>query len=225
MADNSDMARQPRSLQVLPGHPHHLILRGNNRRRLFSYPSEHRLFLFRLSEASEKQGVPVHTTTQMSNHVHLVVTPRESVQLARFVQCFAQAYAQFRNRRRRASGKLFEERYRSIPITTEEQMAVTTAYVELNPVRAGVCAGASAYRWSTFRVHAGLDAGDPLINRLWTPSSWYLSLGANPSERAAAYVGWFDYYRARDDWSEVYGDPKPPEDRKRFETPARRSAI
>lgn len=218
------MPRLPRSLQVLPGHPHHLILRGNNRRRLFSYPREHRLFLFRLTEASRRQGVPVHTTMQMSNHVHLVVTAQDQLQLSRFVQNVAQTYAQSRNRSRQASGKLFEERYRCIPIATEEQMVVTTTYIELNPVRAGVSDDASAYRWSTFCFHAGVDGGEPLINRLWTPSSWYLSLGATPPERATAYLDSFEHYRARDDWSDVCGDPKPAEDLKRFERPDRSTA-
>lgn len=224
-ADNGDMARRPRSLQILPGHPHHLILRGNNRRRLFSYPKEHRLFLFRLTESSWRHGVPVHTTMQMSNHVHLVVTPQEHLQLARFVQSFAQSYAQLRNRKRGSSGKLFEERYKCVPIATEEQMAITTAYIELNPVRAQIVDTANTYRWSTFRLHAGLDGGEPLINRLWTPSSWYLSLGADPDQRALAYSDWFEHYRARDDWSDVCGDPATASDRKRFERPDRGTAT
>lgn len=225
MADNTDMPRLPRHLQVLPGHPHHIILRGNNRRRLFSYPSEHQLFVFRLAEAGRKHGVPVHTTMQMDNHVHLLVTAREHRQLARFVQRFAQTYAQFRNKRRNATGKLFEERYKCIPIATERQMAITTAYIELNPVRAGICNSPRDYRWSTFRLHSGFEGGEPTVASLWTPSSWYLSLGTDPSERAQTYLDWFEHYRARDEWSEVYRDPTRAGDRKRFQTPDRRKAT
>jgi putative transposase len=219
------MPRRSRALQVVPGNPHHLILRGNNRRRLFSYPSEYRLFLFRMIEASQKHAVPVHTATQMTNHIHLIATAEEHKQLARFVKHFAQTYAQSRNRRRRASGKLFEERYRCIPIMSEKQMAITAAYIELNPVRAGVSEEASGYRWSTFKVHAGFGASDPLIEELWKPSGWYLSLGAAPAERASAYLDWFEHYRARDDWSKVYADPGNPNDRRRVERPDRRTAT
>jgi putative transposase len=162
---------------------------------------------------------------QMSNHVHLIVTASEHRQLSRFVKSFAQSYAQTRNRRRGSSGKLFEERYKCIPVATTEQMAVTTAYIELNPVFAGMCDDAGSYRWTTFRLHAGLDGGERLVNKLWTPSGWYLSLGPDPEARARTYLDWFDHYRERDEWSGVSGDPKPSKGRKRFERPDRSSAI
>ena len=219
------MPRRARKLTVLPGHPHHLILRGNNRRRLFSYPLEYTFFLRRMLKGSKELEVPVHTTMQMSNHVHLIVTPTEHGQLGRFVSSFAQPFAQFRNGRRSSSGKLFEERYRCIPIRTEEQMTVTTAYVELNPLRAGLCSEPEDYRWSTYLLHVGRAGVDPLVAELWTPSSWYLSLGGNPGDRSVAYRDWFEHYRARNEWSEVYGDPVPKSDAKRFERPDRRRAL
>ena len=219
------MPRVPRQLVVIPGHPHHIILRGNNRRRLFSYPRECRFFLTRLEQGSQKYLVPVHTTMLMTNHVHLIVTPPGHQELASFVRSFAQTYSQFRNRSRSSSGKLFEERYKCVPIASEEQMAITTAYVELNPVRAGICADPGKYLWSTFPQHAGGAGKEPLIARLWEPSAWYMSLGRDPAQRAIVYRDWFDHYRVRDDWMQVYRDPKPKADERRFERPDRRKAI
>ncbi len=161
----------------------------------------------------------------MTNHVHLIVTPAGSRELAKFVKSFAQRYAQFRNQSRKASGKLFEQRYKCKPIRTEAQMAVTTTYIELNPVRAGICEDPGAYRWSTYLEHAGAAAAEPLLEKLWQPSAWYTSLGPTSEARATAYLDWFEHYRALDDWSEVYGDPKHPRDRKRFERPDRRQAT
>lgn len=201
------------------------MLRGNNRRRLFSYPRENRFFLSRLLQGSEKHRVPVHATMLMTNHVHLIVTPSDHVQLSRFVRYFAQRYAQFRNRSRGATGKLFEQRYKCVPIISEEQMAITTAYVELNPVRAEICSEPEAYRWSTYHQHAGYRAREPLISELWSPSDWYRSLGNDPNEQAAAFRDWFAVYRARDDWSQVYRGPEAEVDRKRFERPNRSSAT
>lgn len=219
------MPRLPRRLLVIPHHPHHVILRGNNRRRLFSYPREKHFFLSRLFQGSEKQRVPVHAITLMTNHIHLIVTPCDHLQLSRFVRHFAQRYAQFRNASRGATGKLFEQRYNCIPITSDAQMAITTAYVELNPVRANICSEPEAYRWSTYPQHAGYRAYEPLISKLWSPSSWYQSLGSDPNERAAAFRDWFAYYRARDDWSQVYPDRRSHDDRKRFERPDRSGAT
>lgn len=224
MAETRSMARKPRRLVVIPNHPHHVILRGNNRRRVFSYPRDYRYFLFRLWQATERQGVAVHTSAQMSNHVHLIVTPPTQMALSNFVRGFAQPYAQFRNRRRSSSGKLFEERFKCIPIEGEEQMAVTTAYIALNPVRAGLCKNAADYRWSTFRQHAGITPRETLIDKIWSPSLWFLSLGNESAERSAAFLNCFEQYRARDDWEDVYNDPPLPNDRKRVERPDRRRA-
>ena len=225
LVDNDRMPRLPRRLVVIPNQPHHVILRGNNRRRLFSYPREKHFFLGRLLQASDKQRVPVHAITLMSNHVHLIVTPRDHLQLSRFVRHFAQRYAQFRNFSRGATGKLFEQRYKSIPIVSDEQMAITTAYVELNPVHAKICSEPEAYRWSTYPQHAGYRAHEPVISKLWSPSSWYQSLGGDPNQRAAAFRDWFTYYRARDDWSQVYPDRGSQDDQKRFERPDRTRAT
>lgn len=218
------MARKSRRLTVIPNQPHHVILRGNNRRRLFSYRSDYRFFLVRLHEASRKYGVSIHTTMQMTNHVHLIVTPCSVEDLSKFVARFAQVYAQRRNRQRGASGKLFEERFKVKPIRSDEQMAVTTSYVELNPVLAGLCEDAQEYRWSTFRRHAGLPVREPLIEQLWTPSPWFLSLGCGPAERSAAFVDWFEHYRDRNEWSELSRFPPAPSDKKRVERPDRRRA-
>ena len=162
---------------------------------------------------------------QMSNHVHLIVTPPTQVELSDFVRGFAQPYAQFRNRRRCSSGKLFEERFKCFPIESEERMAVTTAYVALNPVRGGLCKTAADYRWSTLRKHAGIAPQETLIDKVWSPSAWFLSLGKKRATRSAAFLELFEYYRARDEWDEVYNDPPRPTDRKRVERPDRRRAV
>ena len=219
------MPRLARSLLVVPDHPHHLILRGNNRRRLFSYPRENQFFLSRLLQASDKHRVPVHATMLMTNHVHLIATPSDHEQLARFVRYFAQSYAQFRNRSRGATGKLFEQRYKCVAITSDERMAITTAYIELNPLRAGLCSDPEAYRWSSHPLHAGHSGSEPIISKLWSPSAWYQSLGSDFNERVAAFRDWFAHYRARDDWSLVYRGPEAEADRKRFERPNRSSAM
>ena len=225
MADNSGVPRVPRRLLVVPDHPHHLILRGNNRRRLFSYPREYRYFLLRLLRAEQKYSLPVHTVALMSNHTHLIVTPQKHQHLSSFVRSFAQTYSQFRNRNRSSSGKLFEERYKCVPIVSEKQMAVTNVYVELNSVHADICADPALYRWTTFALHAALPCAEPLLADLWKPSSWYTSLGGSPAARAAVYREWFAHYRARDHWSDVWGLPKRAADRKRFERPDRTKAI
>jgi putative transposase len=198
------MPRTARS--VLPGVPHHIILRGNNRRRLFSYPRDYNDFLFLTGRQLETGDVALNASCLMSNHVHLLVTPEEASALSRFVKGVAQRYAQCRNRRLRASGKLFEERYYSKAMQSEAHLALTTAYIDLNPVRAGMTKTGQCYRWSTFSTHAGSTAASPYAD-LWSPSSWYLGLANDSAGRAAAYLTWTAQRLALDEWKGVRSDP------------------
>jgi putative transposase len=186
----------PRTARVVvPGYPHHLILRGNNRRNLFSYPRDYRGFLFDIAGARSRYACLVHAFCLMTNHVHLLVTPLVAGTLNKFVQRIAQCLAQRRNRTRGGSGKLFEERFKSVLVVDDAQLAATTAYVELNPTRAGLCSRPEEYAWSSYRLHAGTERSRVLL-AMWAPSPWYLSLGRADATRAKAYVEWFDGFRA-----------------------------
>ncbi len=179
------MTRQTRT--VLPGYPHHVILRGNNRRRLFSTPSDYLRFLSYLQTELQGSECSVHALTLMSNHVHAVVTPPRADALSWLIARVAQRYAVRRNRAREASGKLFEERFISRPCTTDLDLATLIPYVDLNPVRAGRVVDGCEYPWSTYAIHAGAPERSR-VAELWRPSAWYMSLGSCPQARAAAYL-------------------------------------
>jgi len=191
---------------VLPGVPHHVILRGNNRRRLFSYPRDYDHWLYLIGRELETGDVALNAFCLMRNHVHLLATPEEESALSRFIKGVAQRYAQRRNRRLRASGKLFEERYYSKPMQSEAHLALATAYIDLNPVRAAITKTGDGYRWSTFATHAGSTPPSPYV-RLWSPSSWYLGLAPDSAGRVAAYRAWTEQRLAMDEWKDVQSDP------------------
>ena len=180
--------RKPRI--VIPDHPHHIAIRGNNRRRLFSYVSDYQRMLWDIGRALSSFEIVLNALVLMSNHAHLILVPRFKEALSGFMKTFQQRYARYRNHRRRGSGRLFEGRYFSSPILTEEQLAVTLAYVELNPVRAGMKAEPGDYPWSTYRLHAGLGTTSKVPPELWTPHGWYLEQAAQPVERAELYGRW-----------------------------------
>jgi len=162
--------------------------------------------LLLIGKQLEKGGIELNGFCLMTNHVHLLVAPEWESALGQFIKGFAQRYAQIRNRRSRASGKLFEERYYSKAIQSEAHLALATAYIDLNPVRAGIAESADDYCWSTFSAHAGsLPTSAHLY--LWSPSSWYLGLANDEAGRAAAYRAWTDERLALDEWKEVQPDP------------------
>ena len=179
------MARQPRV--VLPSVPLHLIQRGNNRGPVFLAPEELARFRLLVRTASVDTGCAVHAYVFMTNHVHLLVTPNHVGSPARFMQMLSQAYARWFNGRHGRTGTLWEGRYRSAVIDSEQYLLVCSRYIELNPVRAAMVARPDDYRWSSFHANA-LGDDDALL----TPHPSYAALGGSPAERRAAYRALFD---------------------------------
>lgn len=196
---------------MIPGAPHHVVLRGNNRRRLFSYPRDYNRLLSLMGQHLGRVDISLNAFCLMTNHVHLLLTPGTKAALGEFIKRVAQRYAQIRNRRLRASGKLFEERYYSKPIASVQHLALATVYIDLNPVRAGMLGsgGGDDYRWSTFGIHAGSAKPQPFVD-IWTPTSWYVDLAVNPLERASAYREFAEERLALDEWEGVRSDPPAP---------------
>lgn len=180
------MPRPPRTIVL--SLPHHVTLRGNNRRKLFAYGPEYQTFLSLVANGLSKTGCALHALSLMTNHVHMLVTPFAPDALPAFVQSVSQRFAQYRNPRRGGTGKLFEQRYVSRVADTSAYLAYVTAYIDLNPHAAGLSTWrGQPYPFTTLHLHAGRPATSETLRRIWTPSSWYLSLGLTHDERAANY--------------------------------------
>ena len=172
---------------VVPGLPHHVVHRGNNRQPIFVDDRDREDFLRLLDEARAQHQVQVHAYVLMPNHVHLMLTPGTEEALGRSVQMLARRYSQRFNKRHGRTGGLFEGRYRSSVIETDRYGLACMRYIEMNPVRAGLVATPASFRWSSHRHHAGLQR-DPLIDE--HPVYW--SLGNTPFEREQAFKRLFD---------------------------------
>ncbi len=175
------MARQPRL--TVPGYPHHVIARGNNRQPIFNGAVDFEKLLALLLEASVQHKVAVHSYVLMSNHLHLLATPQTAEGLPLMMQQLGRSYVRHFNQRHGRSGTLFEGRYKSNLIQTERYLLACMAYIDLNPVRAGIAQHPQDYVWSSFGYYAGLRS-DALI----TPHPHFWNLGNTPYAREAAYT-------------------------------------
>lgn len=181
------MPRLPR--YVLPGHPQHVIQRGNNRNPIFVGENDYIRFREELSDACQRYQCLVHAYVLMANHVHLIVTPGQENSIAKVLQSVGRRYVQYFNCAYRRTGTLWEGRYKATLIDTERYLLTCYRYIELNPVRANMAAHPAEYRWSSYRSNA-LGQADPLL----TPHAEYLALGNDPPKRQGAYRALFDLH-------------------------------
>ena len=148
---------------VVPGMPHHITQRGNNRQDVFFVDDDRRVYLRLLAQSAARYGLQVLGYCLMTNHVHLVAVPRGPESLAKAVGRTDFAYAQYIARLHRRSGHLWQNRFYSCALEAEALWPVL-AYVDRNPVRAGLVDEAWDWPWSSAAVHVGEVRTDPVVD-------------------------------------------------------------
>ena len=78
------MARLPRLGPA--GISQHVIQRGNNRQACFASDQDLAFYANCLKDYSKKCSVSVHSWVLMTNHVHLLVTPRKDDAVSHMMQ-------------------------------------------------------------------------------------------------------------------------------------------
>jgi len=168
------------------GIPQHVVQRGNNRQICFCSDKDMGAYAHWLHEASIRYKVHVHSWVFMTNHVHLLLTPDEDNSISLCMQFLGRHYVPYFNHQYSRSGTLFEGRFRSCPVQSEQYFLVCQRYIELNPVRAGMVSDPADYFWSSYRSHAFGKNVD-----MWTPHDEYLGLAKTRQEREKIYRGLF----------------------------------
>ena len=146
------MARLPRF--VIPGHPQHVIVRGNNREPIFYAEADYQFYLEKLKQACDKHSCDVHAYVLMTNHVHLLITPHKENGISKAMQMLGRYYVQYFNYSYERTGTLWEGRYKASLIDSNSYALICYRYIELNPVRADMVDHPSEYPWSSYRHNA-----------------------------------------------------------------------
>ena len=146
---------------VAKGYPHHVTQRGNYRQAIFESDEDFIQYLKWLKAYSRKYGLDIWAYCLMDNHVHFICVPKHEETLARIFNMLHMRYAQYINRRRNASGHLWQGRFYST-ILDEAHVYAAVRYVENNPVRTGMVKKAEDYRWSSAREH--IDAAPEVVS-------------------------------------------------------------
>ena len=141
---------------VAPGIPYHVTQRGTNGQRIFFADIDRKAYLQLLAATREEACVRILAWCLMTNHVHLVVIPEAADSLATLLRRVHGRYAQMLNARQNRTGHLFQNRYFSCALE-KSHLWRALAYVERNPVRAGMVERPEQYRWSSAAIHVGLE--------------------------------------------------------------------
>jgi len=146
---------------VLDNH-FHVLLHVPERRELSEAE-----FLERLGQLHTPQEVE-HIARQLEDFRRQGQTAAAQALMARFTyrmfdvseffKALKQRFSQFYNTREDRNGPLWEQRFKSVLVEGSEDALLTmAAYIELNPVRAGLVQDPKDYRWSSYGAAIGGD--------------------------------------------------------------------
>ena len=165
------------------GFAQHVIQRGNNRSICFADESDYIAYAHWLKKFSLQFNVAIHAWVLMTTHVHLLCTPNSDNRgVSAMMQSLGRMYVRYFNHKYNRTGTLWEGRFNSSLVSSEEYLLAVYRYIELNPVRANMVLSPAEYKWSSYRINAlGIKS------MLCSPHPVYLSLGKTDFRRLKAY--------------------------------------
>ena len=140
----------PRISRIAPGGMlYHVLNRGVGRQRLFRQPSDYAAFESVIEETLDKTPMRICGYCVMPNHWHFVLWPEHDGELAAFMQRFAVTHVTRwqKHHRRVGQGHVYQGRFKSFPVETDEYFYQVIRYVERNALRANLVDRAEEWRW------------------------------------------------------------------------------
>ena len=161
---------------VMPGWPHHVTQRGNRRQTVFFNDHDREVYLELLAKYKRIYNLELIGYSLMDNHTHHIPVPGFDTSLSKGIGRTNNDYSRWLNVQCNWTGHLWQARFYSCPVEIVS-LADVLAYVELNPVRAGLVEKPEEWKWSSARAHlTGVDETGLLDMDWWqshfTPDSW-----------------------------------------------------
>ncbi len=146
-----------------PNSIYHIIVRGNNKEDIFKHYMVREVFLNRLKRYKEKFQMEIYVYCMMTNHVHLVVYDNGQ-DISKFMQGLSLSYAIYFNKKYNRSGHVFQGRFTSVMVKSDDYFIHVSKYIHLNPVKANIVEQAIQYKWSSFKIYMGKNDKKEIVN-------------------------------------------------------------
>jgi REP element-mobilizing transposase RayT len=135
--------RKPRQLRE--GARYHVTARINRKEMLIDHGSVKDLFLSIVVKAKRKHRFRIWNFTVMGNHIHFLIEPAKGQSLSRIMQWILGVFAMSYNRKRGLTGHVWGERFHSRILDGLREFVLAFAYIDENPVKAGLAANACGW--------------------------------------------------------------------------------
>lgn len=175
-----------RKREFVDGSYYHIFNRGVEKRKIFLTDKDFSRFYETLKHCLEDKRKPSKRDQKsqalktaksveivayclMPNHFHLLLKQNSSGGIVAFLQRVSNSYAKYFNAKYKRSGVLFEGRFKSLLVSSDEQLLHLSRYIHLNPVVSGLVNDPGAFEWSSYKEYL-----EPESFKLVNPSSRYI---------------------------------------------------
>ncbi len=155
---------------------YHIFNRGNGKMPIFQDEQDYRNFLKRVclvlnlprgilsiyssgtNERTQiiplpKNSIDVLFFVLMSNHFHLVLRQNTEVSISKFIHKLSTSYAMYFSKKYGHVGNLFQDQFKAVAISSDEQLLWLSAYIHTNPLKVKITKNLDLYPWSSYREY------------------------------------------------------------------------
>ena len=145
-------SRMPRRPRLAAGDlAYHVLNRRVGRLPLFEKPADYPAFEKILAEAHDQARIRIAAYCLMPTHWHLLLWPRRDGELSEVLRWITVTHTQRWHAHHQSSGTgpVYQGRFKSFPVQTNEHFLAVARYVERNARRAKLVTRAEDWRWSS----------------------------------------------------------------------------
>lgn len=164
------------------GAVYHITTRCNDKQSLIQNDIDFKKYKLILKKCKEKLGFLLHDYVTMNNHVHLIIKLKLVIDISKIMHSINRQYARWYNEHYQRKGHFWEDRFYGELIKDDTQLLAVMRYIELNPVRAGLCKKPTDWAYSGARFYLNGN-----IDKLIDVPDTYLNMGKTNESRQQAY--------------------------------------
>ncbi|SNS15561.1 REP element-mobilizing transposase RayT [Anaerovirgula multivorans] len=133
---------------------YHVIIRGTNRQEIFHDDEDCLRFLETLAKYKVKSEIKIYGWCLMNNHIHLLVKEGKE-ELATTMKRIGVSFVGYYHCKYDTTGHLFQDRYKSENVESEEYLMTVIRYIHQNPIKAGLVSKPQDWKWSSYSEYYG----------------------------------------------------------------------
>lgn len=154
------MPRQKREFS--PTHIYHVMVRGNTGRDIFIDDEDRQKLLKVINNKKREKEFILYAYCLMNNHFHLVLKEYKD-DISHIMKRINTTYVVYFNKKYQLTGHLFQSRFRSEVIASDDYLLALIRYVHRNPVKAGLVDSPQDYQWSSYLSYTGTGSHHKIV--------------------------------------------------------------